>query len=624
MPIKKDYLPFRYKLSLIMTCLAVVTVLSFGMLMYYQTRDFEQRQYGAQKKLLQQTILNAVRDSDITSYIMEKGIESRMRQISYRILADYERVKDINLLELDKYVSDDELLDVYIIDSDYVIRHTTDAADMNLDFKKVPGLLDLLGNVMKNGEFLADRLNITEVNKSLKKFTYLPTRDKKYIIELGADMSSYSEFMQSADVDYRSLSDSLIKVSSSLDNITRYNYRGEAYNTDSTGHAGNIDPGNLKYLEKAVQSGDVVEIEGKYKGSSAIYSYVPYQVFDAQRGDKTDVIEIIYNEREMQANLLRYKLIILLGTFGACAAAILLGSIAANILSKPIEKMVSAIDEVRKGNFDCKTSIETMDEFKLLGNSFDEMVEYVRLLLSETSKQADELIEKNREILSKNEEINTLYEETAAMNEELYGMVDQIKANYLCTVRTLSNSLEAKDKYTKGHCERVTLYSVAIGKAMGLGGEDLLNLEFAGLLHDIGKIGIPNELINKEGTLTSEEYDIIKKHPQIGYDILKDVGFLEISKRVLLQHHERVDGKGYPSGLRRENIDMMARMLAAADAYDAMTSSRPYRSRALTKEEAVQELLRNRNTQFDEEVVDTFVELINKGVFDEPGGDNIF
>lgn len=196
------------------------------------------------------------------------------------------------------------------------------------------------------------------------------------------------------------------------------------------------------------------------------------------------------------------------------------------------------------------------------------------------------------------------------MKKELCDSINTIKSNYLSIVMRLASSLETKDNYTKGHCERVTKYSLAIAKQMKLSNEELLNLEFAGLLHDIGKTIIPDEIINKNGVLTGEEYQIIKKHPEIGYEILKDVDFLTVSSKILLQHHERVDGNGYPYGLSGNKINKLAKILSVADAYDAMTTARPYRKDIFTKEQVVMEFKKHRNTQFDGEIVDVFIDML--------------
>ncbi|MDF2521289.1 MAG: ggdef domain [Clostridia bacterium] len=189
-----------------------------------------------------------------------------------------------------------------------------------------------------------------------------------------------------------------------------------------------------------------------------------------------------------------------------------------------------------------------------------------------------------------------------------------LKSSCLQTIRLFITVLDTKDEYTSKHCQRVTKIALAIGRTMGLSKEDLLYLELAGLLHDIGKIAIPSEIINKEGSLTEHEFEIIKLHPYIGYKLINDIEFLEPSSRILLQHHERVDGKGYPLGLEGSQMETKAKVLAVADAYDAMTSSRPYRKKHLTAMEAVEEMLYNQDTQFDAQVTQALIGLIKSGV----------
>jgi putative nucleotidyltransferase with HDIG domain len=197
------------------------------------------------------------------------------------------------------------------------------------------------------------------------------------------------------------------------------------------------------------------------------------------------------------------------------------------------------------------------------------------------------------------------------MKKKLYDLSKAMDSDCFTKVLKFVDSMEAKDSYTKEHCERVTKYSLMLAKGLKLSDEEITKLEYAGLLHDIGKIEIPDKIINKKGKLTNAEYEAVKKHPEIAFIMLKGVDFLNESRKILLQHHERVDGKGYPYGLKGEKIDKLARILAVADAYDAMTSVRPYRSSALTNEQAVREFEKNRNTQFDGEIVDIFIDMLN-------------
>ncbi|SES97284.1 HD-GYP domain [Natronincola peptidivorans] len=294
------------------------------------------------------------------------------------------------------------------------------------------------------------------------------------------------------------------------------------------------------------------------------------------------------------------------------AIAFIIGYILSLIVTRPVGEIMKVIHKISKGEMGVRADIQSRDEFKVLGNKFNEMLVEIEGLLKERDLNVKKLIDKNKEIMGQNDEILAFSEETEALNEELSYLLNEIRNNYLSTVKALANSIEAKDSYTRGHCERVRNISLAIGKVMGLNQEEINNLEFASLLHDIGKIGIPLEILNKEGFISAEALETVQKHPQIAYNILSDVEFLKESREIIYQHHERVDGKGYPRGLKGEEISLPAKILAVADAYDAMTSTRPYRKISLTKEEALEELEAVKGRQLDIEVVDTFIKILKE------------
>ena len=177
----------------------------------------------------------------------------------------------------------------------------------------------------------------------------------------------------------------------------------------------------------------------------------------------------------------------------------------------------------------------------------------------------------------------------------------------------LSQTIDAKDKYTKGHSNRVAKYSRMLAAALGENEKTQENIYYVALLHDIGKIGIPNAIINKPGKLTAEEYEIIKTHPAIGSDILKTISSMPEISTGARSHHERFDGCGYPDGLEGENIPWIARIIGVADAYDAMTSNRSYRN-YLPQERVREEILKYRGIQFDPRVADAMLRLIDKDV----------
>lgn len=177
-------------------------------------------------------------------------------------------------------------------------------------------------------------------------------------------------------------------------------------------------------------------------------------------------------------------------------------------------------------------------------------------------------------------------------------------------IETLITVIEAKDSYTKGHSTRVARYAVQLAEHFGWEEAKLVDLSIMALLHDVGKIGVPDQVLNKPSRLTEEEFATIKNHTVYGYEILKRVSSLK-NISVTRHHHERYDGKGYPDGLAGEAIPYEARIVGIADAFDAMTSNRIYR-KALTKEEVHSELEKGRGTQFDPQLLDIFLEMYDK------------
>jgi diguanylate cyclase (GGDEF)-like protein len=179
----------------------------------------------------------------------------------------------------------------------------------------------------------------------------------------------------------------------------------------------------------------------------------------------------------------------------------------------------------------------------------------------------------------------------------------------LSIIYALAATVDAKDHYTYGHSRKVSDYSVAVAEALNLSQDRIATIRAAGLLHDIGKVGIPDSILNKKGALNKEEWEAVRVHPELGVEILKYITDLVSCLPAILHHHEHYNGKGYPSGLQGGSIPIGARILAIADSYDAMTSSRPYREQ-LSSQQALNELKRCAGTQFDPELVDTFCKII--------------
>ncbi len=201
-----------------------------------------------------------------------------------------------------------------------------------------------------------------------------------------------------------------------------------------------------------------------------------------------------------------------------------------------------------------------------------------------------------------------LNEQTLEQAESLAAALGDLEKSYQATLLALSAALDARDRETEGHSQRVTKWALAVGHQLKLSDAELTSLERGALLHDVGKIGISDNILLKAGPLTPQERLLMNQHPQLGYNMLKDIPFLQDALPVVLYHQEQFDGSGYPAGLRGEVIPLAARIFAIADTYDAMTSMRPYRE-AMSHPEAIAEIKRCRGTQFDPRVVDAFLEL---------------
>jgi HD domain len=187
---------------------------------------------------------------------------------------------------------------------------------------------------------------------------------------------------------------------------------------------------------------------------------------------------------------------------------------------------------------------------------------------------------------------------------------DQQRA-HAATLRALCRAVETKDFYTRGHSERVSRGSGMIARQIGMRADRTEAVRFAGMLHDVGKLGVPTRVLQKEGRLTEEEYAAIQLHPMRGLEIVKDIGFLNEALTGIMHHHERMDGRGYPMGFAGDEIPEFARIIAVADAFDSMTSTRAYR-RATRIPDAIAELRRGAGTQFDPKIVDAFVAALDQ------------
>ncbi|MEA1964531.1 MAG: HD-GYP domain-containing protein [Candidatus Aerophobetes bacterium] len=193
----------------------------------------------------------------------------------------------------------------------------------------------------------------------------------------------------------------------------------------------------------------------------------------------------------------------------------------------------------------------------------------------------------------------------------VYRLYGNLRKQHLDTIQALATAIEARDSYTEDHSRRMSEYAFLVAKQLGLSTDEAETIQYAAILHDVGKIGINDKILNKPGALTEEEWAKMKKHTAIGADILTRIDSFREASRIVYYHHERYDGQGYPEKLKGEEIPIGARILSVIDAYDAITSKRPYRS-ASSAQEAIEEIKKNTGTQFDEKVVKVFFKVLNQ------------
>jgi putative nucleotidyltransferase with HDIG domain len=281
------------------------------------------------------------------------------------------------------------------------------------------------------------------------------------------------------------------------------------------------------------------------------------------RGAQLGYLAVAVPADDLSGSLNAIRLV-LVALFGAIAlGTILIGLALADRITRPIDQLVASMRVVSAGDYSRRVQVESPDEIGYLATTFNEM--------------------------------------TAALQEQIRARDEA----YFRNLEALARVIDARDPYTFEHSARVAAISLELAKGMNLAEADLVVLRRAGLLHDVGKIGVSDKILAKTGPLNDEEWASIRRHPVIGYEMLKDVPFLQPSLDPIRHHHERWDGEGYPDGLKGASISQLARIVTLADAFDAMTSDRPYR-KGFSFEFAARTMISEAGRQFDPAVVDAF------------------
>jgi HD-GYP domain-containing protein (c-di-GMP phosphodiesterase class II) len=312
-----------------------------------------------------------------------------------------------------------------------------------------------------------------------------------------------------------------------------------------------------------VENGKNAEMIGTYSTIPDLgWAVVAQRSLEKARGDA--------GVNELNAQALKFVMVV---TF----AALVLGYLFAVGISTPIRALASSTRAISRGEFHERATIRGAAEISELAQTFNNMADDIESFIARLQQAAQE----NRDL-------------------------------FLGSIRMLAAAIDEKDPYTRGHSDRVAKYAVMLGQQMGLSAEDLDRLRIASLLHDVGKIGVDDRVLKKPGALTPEEFVIMKQHPTKGANIMRPVAQLKDMLPGIELHHEHVDGRGYPYGLKGEDIPLMARIIAVADTLDAMTTHRPYQT-ALELSDALRHIRKVAGTKFDLRVVDALESVVQSG-----------
>ena len=338
----------------------------------------------------------------------------------------------------------------------------------------------------------------------------------------------------------------------------------------------------------------------------------------------------------------------------AALIALILGGLLVHLIggmvTRPLVQMTRTAERLANGDLTQRARIYGRDEAGLLARTFNAMVDGLektfrdlerrnRFLADDAAKRAvqldkdsaervrierelrlarieiDHLVDKRTAELSRaNDELHGKVLETRRSEDYLQSTLDRLERSLEGTFRAMSMTLELKDPYMAGHQHRVSSLAVAIAQEMNLAWEKIEGLRFAGIIHDIGKIAAPVEIMTKPCRLTKTEFQLIKEHPRVGYEMIKNIAFPWPLAHIILQHHERLDGSGYPEGLVGDAILPEARILAVADVVEAVCALRPYRP-ALGLEKGLEEIRKGRGIRYDTRIVDACIKLFRDGRF---------
>lgn len=505
---------------------------------------------------------------------LEMYVDTRLKQAIDQMNDVYEK-GDLNQAEIERIQADYDHVNLYVINSDNIIIMSTLEKDLNLDFNQYSLYSEFFNGLRDSKEYISDRTSIGLETDQLTKYSYQSTADGHFILDASYDIQSFDYLLEgNSFLDYSSEIMMATNYVIELELYEAYNDIEERlltiYSMDK------LD--EMRAVEEAKSTGKITRYT-EYDGVHTIKTiYIPFVIEHKNGTDTIFIYKLTYTDKLVLKNYNETYITTGLLFFIGTLIFISLSQYYNIKTLRPISKLLISFESVRGKNFDVQLEPEGSKPVKDAIVTFNEMVESIRTLLGDKEKIENDLRQHLR----------------------------QSEQGYVNTVTAMANAIDAKDNYTGGHCERVMKMSLLVAEYMSLSDHQVKDLKYASLLHDIGKIGINDAILNKEDAFTDEDYEMMKQHPEIGYRILLDVEFLEEANKAILYHHERIDGLGYPHGLKGDDIPYLGRLLCITDAFDAMTSKRIYKSTVMTVREAFVELEKYSYKQFDSKLVYQF------------------
>jgi len=549
---------FRSQLFVVLGMLVIFVLLivevSNGLVFYELVEQHREIQMDEFRRSITQQVHMQDRAFTIVDAQADRTLRNIMTEFQREYLQAQGNPNDIDLTKLKSAFSSD--IDFFIIDSENVIRYSTFPPDIGLDFNQFPLMKPYIEKVWNTDEVVSSRAS-AGVNGGVKKFIYQRTPDQRYILEVGMAFYVDSHF---AKFDVSQWKGELSSDTDLIASVNMYNYNGTSFSS-RTKPLTNVP--QRKAFEKAIETGQ----RQSFKSGDFIYEYIVVSKPESHEAPFAGLVaELVYDNaqwKKIWVKQLAFQGFI--GFFAILFCYYVCRNLAKRV-ALPINQISGHVKRIADGNLNEPVVVEA-------GAEIQELAENIDIMRKRISQNKTNLV-----------------------------------ASYESSMRAMLTALEFREKSTAFHSLGVNIIAIEIANEMKLPEDELRDLSWGTMLHDLGKLAIPDSILLKPGPLEQHEFELIREHPKIGAEILRNVKYFENVINIVLCHHERYDGDGYPRRLKGEEIPLLARICAVADAFQAMIDDRPYR-KGMTIEAAVAEIIKGAGTQFDPKVVSAFLKV---------------